>query len=145
MVVFTIILLLWGVTQVSHGHTFVLDEDGSLQAIGYDVNSNYNTLTVGSNLTIHGGVIDASSASSGITIDLRTGEANGLIFQSSAGREIVRIDTTFGKEEVVLGGELKLPSGLLKFTGPNATIFVPDGSKNALVIRSKYNNNIPFP
>ena len=105
---------------VGQGHTFVLNKDGSLQALGYDVNSMYNDLTVKSNLTVQGGLINMSGSPFGTTFTLPRGVANSLVFASSSGSQLLHFDSRHGREQVTFGGVLNIKGGVLNFTGASS-------------------------
>ena len=104
-----LVAVLYGGCLVSAA-TYSVDEDGSLQAEGYNVNTIFGNLTAASELSVDGGRVRLHNAERGTTVLLKDNETSSIVFGSerNSAQELLRIDTNVYQEQVLIQGKLKV-------------------------------------
>ena len=130
-------LLLLARIVYTAGHSFIIGRDGLLQAVGYDVNGVYKSLSVGGNVDFRGAHnANISFEKDNSSLLISGNSSNSFTIGSAENPRLFHIDTTFNKEFVNINGSLSVAGDIDASHSPT-TLIVRDQDERALEVTIK--------
>ena len=127
-------LLLLARIVYTAGHSFIIGRDGLLQAVGYDVNGVYKSLSVGGNVDFRGAHnANISFEKDNSSLLISGNSSNSFTIGSAENPRLFHIDTTFNKEFVNINGSLSVAGDIDASYSPT-TLIVRDQDERALEV-----------
>ena len=119
-----------------HSHSFVLGNDGTLEAVGYDTNARFNNVTIAQN------IIFKSQAEAGLKFHSPTtkviipdGRANSFSIGRSSSDHILTVGAVEGQKLVNINASLSI-YGDLDLSYSPTKLYIPDNESKSLILQS---------
>ena len=124
-----------------HSHSFILGSDGTLEAVGYDVNARFNDVIIKNNIFFKSQVEAGLKFHSPTTkIIIPDGGANSFSIGRSSRDHLLTVGTVEGHKIVNINASLSI-SGDLDLSYSPTKLYIPNNEPKSLIVRSFHGGN----